>query len=135
MARSLSTKIVRLVAANPRKNGTQGHAAWNVLTDEMTLGEYLKAVAALPGKINPREHLDWDRAHGWVRFEDETPEEAAKPNAAWKGKKGAVAPAAPTPSAFDIAIAETLAANAAEAEAPKVEEVEAPAPKKGKKAA
>jgi hypothetical protein len=71
--------IVRIMPTNPRKPTTQGYEAWECLTEGMTFAQYVAAVARrAAGKIAARDHLDWDRAHGWVRFADETPEAASE---------------------------------------------------------
>ena len=95
-----SAIIVRLTSTNPRKPGTQGYDAWNLIRDGMTVGEYLAAHKATGAKIPALAHLDWDRGHGWSRFEGETPE-AARANAGQytpKPKPAPVTPVVPTPA-------------------------------------
>lgn len=128
--------IVRLVDSNPRKPGTQGHAAWDLGKSGMTVAEYLAATAPA-GKIPARDHLGWDREHGWVRFSHETAEEAL----AGAPKKGPAVPKAPVEEfnpdvenlmagfAAERAAAEAAAASlAAEVDA-RLAEAAAPAPK------
>jgi hypothetical protein len=100
--------VVAVEAQNPRKPGTQGHANWAAQTFPCTYAAY---VAACPTKIAARDHFDWDRARGWVRFEDETVDQA---RAAY-GK----APATPKVPVveFNPDVDAYLAAKAAEAQA------------------
>ena len=56
-------KIKKLVGDNPRKPGTNGHAAWQLLQDGMTFEEYTTAGGSGP-------HLRWDWEHNWVDIID-----------------------------------------------------------------
>lgn len=117
-----SRVVVRISASNPRKQGTQGYEAWEQAwvggRAEMTYGEY---AAAVKTKISARDHFGWDRAHGWVRFADETPEQAT----AGAPKPVAATPAAPAPVPT-LAEAKALVARLeAEAEAAALEAAQA----------
>lgn len=111
--------IVAVSLVNPRKPGTQGHANWEAQKFPCTYAEY---TAACPTKIAGRDHLDWDRSKGWVRFEDETLEQAKA--ALTKGTKVPAAPQAPAePDVFVTALNEraTEVANEAALKAAEVD--------------
>ena len=83
-------KIFKNQQENPRRPGSLGFAAWELLQDGMTFDEYLAAGGG-------GNHLRWDWDHGLVRIVDMAgddvlpnavrPVKVAKPKAEAKAKK------------------------------------------------
>lgn len=66
-SRYKNMRIVRKVAANPRKPGTHGFKAWELITDGMTFEEYMAAAKDVGG--GGLKHLRWCHNRNFVGFE------------------------------------------------------------------